>query len=263
MKLACSDFEMESVWFRSHAHGGTVTVLPTSGVATRRIIIVQPGGTSFTGHFCCSPGRNGSQLYYSCGILVWGDFVALNLESRCMKLPFAYFLHSSVQYSLFFQHLVYMLSNRPQFEHCVCWKQWSASRNFALRTLSKGVTIHKGGNFLCLWSRPDEGQPDFSEHSPNSATQMPFWSREGTVIQLTASEELRSLSVPLVTSAKLKWSAVSWVRPGFSATKTTAIYSVWLIYYIHRGNKRASLSASDVGHYVIITKLLDFIFNIS
>lgn len=46
MKLACSDFKMESVWFRSHEHGGTVTVLPNSDVATRRIIIVQPTGTA-------------------------------------------------------------------------------------------------------------------------------------------------------------------------------------------------------------------------
>jgi hypothetical protein len=115
MKLACSGFEMESVWFRSLAHGGTDTVLPFAALSSfsQR---EPPGGTSFTGRFCCSPGRNGSQFCCSCGILVWGDFVALNLGSRCMELLFAYFLHSSVQYSLFFfQHFVHMLSNRPNF----------------------------------------------------------------------------------------------------------------------------------------------------
>jgi hypothetical protein len=116
MKFACSDFEMESVWFRSHEHGGTVTVLPTSGATIRRIIIVQPTGTTGTRDVLHRMLllRNGSQLCSSCGILVWGDFVALNLESsRCMKLPFAYFLHSSVQYGFFFQHLFIFLVTAP------------------------------------------------------------------------------------------------------------------------------------------------------
>jgi hypothetical protein len=42
----------------------------------------------------------------------------------------------------------------------------------------------------------------------------------------------------------------------------TKIRQVQFLYFVYDGNEDASSSVSDVHHYIIIRKLLDFIYNI-